>query len=140
MKKGKIIAIDYGLKRCGIAITDDLQMIASPLKTIEEHELFDFLKKQISTNSVIHLVLGYPKDLKGNSTDATNAVNVIFKKLKLQFPTIEITLFDERFTSLIAQRSIHEMQLPKNKREQKGLVDQISAAILLQDYLSTSNH
>jgi putative Holliday junction resolvase len=131
----KILAIDYGLKRCGIAITDDAKMIASPLTTVYEKELLDFVKKQVETNKVDEIVIGLPVNLKGESTDATNHVNAFFIVLKEKHPGIAIELYDERFTSLLAQKSIHMMNLPKQKREQKGLLDKVSAAVLLQSYM-----
>ncbi len=131
----KILAIDYGLKRCGIAITDDLKMIGSPLTTVFEKELVDFVTKQILENKVDEVVIGLPSNLKGESTDATIHVNKFFDVLKNKFPTLLIVLHDERFTSLLAQKSIHTMETGKKKRETKGLLDKVSAAVLLQSYL-----
>ncbi|HLP11300.1 MAG TPA: Holliday junction resolvase RuvX [Flavobacteriales bacterium] len=131
----KILAIDYGLKRCGIAITDDAKMIASPLTTVGEKELLDFVKKQIETNKVDEIVIGLPATLKGEATDATAHVNAFYTALKEKHPGIAIELHDERFTSLLAQKSIHMMELPKMKREKKGLLDKVSAAVLLQSYM-----
>lgn len=131
----KILAIDYGLKRCGIAITDDAKMIASPLTTVDEKELMDFIQKQVSGNKVDEVVLGYPTNLKGGDTHLSEAVRQFHEKLRNTFPGLVIALYDERFTSLMAQKSIGMMDLPKNKREQKGLLDKVSAAILLQNYM-----
>ncbi|HYG52347.1 MAG TPA: Holliday junction resolvase RuvX [Flavobacteriales bacterium] len=132
----KILAIDYGLKRCGIAITDDAKMIASPLTTVAEKELLEFVKKQIETNKVDEIVIGLPTGLKGENTDATAYVQAFFTTLKEKHPGVVIELYDERFTSLLAQKSIHMMDLPKKKREQKGLLDKVSAAVLLQSYMN----
>jgi len=131
----KILAIDYGLKRCGIAITDDAKMIASPLTTVLETELRSFLKKQISENKVDEIVIGLPVNMKGEATDVTAEVRKLFEELKTVFPDVHIELADERFTSLLAQKSIGMMQIKKTKREEKGLLDKVSAAILLQSYL-----
>lgn len=132
---GRIMAIDFGMKRCGIALTDDLKMIASPFDTIERTKLDDFIQKQVQSNKVDEIVIGLPIDLKGKDTDATFEVKKFYDELKQKFTTIRIELMDERFTSMLAQKSIHQMQLPKHKREQKGLIDKVSAAILLQNYL-----
>jgi putative Holliday junction resolvase len=131
----KILAIDYGLKRCGIAITDDIKMVASPLTTIEQAGLMDFIKKQVNENKVDEIVLGYPVNLKGEDTHLTAAVRKFYAELKTVFPLLAVELYDERFTSSMAQKSISMMDLPKNKREQKGLLDKVSAAILLQNYM-----
>lgn len=131
------MAIDYGLKRCGIALTDDLKMIASPFDTVLTTQLDHFLQQQINSNKVDEIVIGLPIDLKGNDTDATNAVRSFYEAVKSKFSTVKFHLMDERFTSMLAQKSIHQMQLPKLKREKKGLIDKVSAAILLQNYLET---
>lgn len=139
MKSGhnmsKILAIDYGMRRCGIAITDDVKMIASPLTTVEQSTLMDFIKKQVAENRVDEIVLGYPVNLKGEDTHLTAEVRTFYTALQTAFPTLVVELYDERFTSSMAQKSIHMMDLPKNKREQKGLLDKVSAAILLQNYM-----
>jgi putative Holliday junction resolvase len=134
---GKILAIDYGLKRCGIAVTDDLRMIASPLTTVEEKVLMDFVKKQVESNRVDHVVIGLPTDLKGQDTDATQHVKLFFDQLKNVFPDLAVNLYDERFTSGMASKSLVEMNMKKSKRMEKGMVDQVSAAILLQGYLES---
>lgn len=131
----KILAIDYGLKRCGIAITDDVKMIASPLTTVDQQKLMDFIRQQVLQNKVDEIVIGYPVNLKGEDTHLTAAVKLFYAELTKTFPQLVIEWYDERFTSLLAQKSISMMDLPKNKREQKGLLDKVSAAILLQNYL-----
>lgn len=131
----KILAIDYGLKRCGVAITDDIKMLATPLTTVMENELLDFVVKQVEQNKVDEIVVGLPSNLKGESTDATAHVNKFFEVLKAKHPTLTLALHDERFTSLLAQKSIHTMQTGKKKRETKGLLDKVSAAVLLQSYI-----
>lgn len=138
-KMGKVLAIDYGLKRCGIAITDDLQMIASPHSTVNEIELVDFLIKLNKSNNIDAIVIGLPIDLRGKETHSSAAVKNIYDKLKSLFPSINIILFDERFTSGIAAKSMIEMNLKKSKRKEKGILDQISATIILQDYLNSKN-
>lgn len=135
----KILAIDYGLKRCGIAITDDIKMLASPLTTVLEKELLAFVDKQVLENKVDEIVVGLPSNLKGESTDATIHVNKFFEVLKAKHPTLLLALHDERFTSLLAQKSIHTMQIAKKKRETKGLLDKVSAAVLLQSYLESKS-
>jgi putative Holliday junction resolvase len=135
----KILAIDYGLKRCGIAITDDIKMLASPLTTVLESELLAFVEKQVLENKVDEIVVGLPSNLKGESTDATIHVNKFFEVLKIKHPSLTLALHDERFTSLLAQKTIHAMQTGKKKRETKGLLDKVSAAVLLQSYLENKS-
>lgn len=135
----KILAIDYGLKRCGIAITDDVKMLATPLTTVLEKELLEFVNKQVLENKVDEIVVGLPSNLKGESTDATVHVNKFFDILKTKYPNLVLALHDERFTSLLAQKSIHTMQTAKKKRETKGLLDKVSATILLQSYLENKS-
>lgn len=139
---GKILALDYGTKRVGLAITDDLQMIASPLETIHSATLIDYLKKLTSTDKIDAVVLGMPKGLKGEETNATRAVENLQKELKRKFPQLEIHLYDERFTSAMASMTLIQGGMKKSKRQEKGALDKVSAAIILQSFLdhrSTTN-
>ena len=132
----KILGIDYGAKRIGLAITDSLQLVASPLTTISTNLALEFLVDLIKKESISCLVIGYPKDLMLNSTDSTSQVENFEKKIFGRIPDIKIHRFDERFTSKIARHAILASGVSKNRRKNKELVDKISATIILQDYLS----
>jgi putative pre-16S rRNA nuclease len=132
----KIIALDYGTKRTGIAVTDDLQIIASGLTTVKTHDLFTFLKDYLSKNDVEAFVLGEPKRLDGSETDSSAHVRGLYKKLGTTFE-LEVHMVDERFTSKMAFQTMIDSGLKKKQRQNKGLVDEISATIILQSYLET---
>ena len=132
---GKVLAIDYGLKRTGIAITDSMQIIASGLTTINTKELDSFISNIVIQEDIEIFVVGYPKGLDGKPTDATKYVNIFIKKLKKLYPNIFLYKIDERFTSKIAKKSILVSGVNKKRRKDKGLIDQVSATIILQSYL-----
>ena len=134
---GKIIGLDYGSKRVGIAITDELCMIASPMETVHSKDLLTFLKEINAKDSIDAVVLGLPKGLRGEDTDSTQQVLELKIHLERQFPNWEIHLIDERFTSKMAVNAMVAGNLPKAKRREKGMVDKISAAIILQSFLET---
>lgn len=131
----KILAIDYGTKRVGIATTDDMQIIASALASVHSNELIAFLENYCTTNKVEAIVVGLPKNLQNNDLPITFEVEKLIKHLKRKFPAIKIETIDERFTSKIASMTITKSGLPKKKRQSKTLIDEISAVIILQDYL-----
>jgi putative pre-16S rRNA nuclease len=132
----KIIALDYGSKRTGIAVTDDLQIIASGLTTVGTDELVPFLKKYFSENDVEAIVLGEPKRLDGTDTHSSQAVRSLHDKLGTTFGK-PIYMVDERFTSKMAFQTMIDSGLKKKQRQNKALVDEISATIILQSYLET---
>ena len=132
----KIIAIDYGLKRCGIAVTDELQIIAIPLTGVETKVIFDFLKKYLRENKVEFFVLGKPKRLSGEETHSTENVKKFAADLEKNFG-LEIKWIDERFTSVMAKQVILASGVNKKRRQDKMLVDEVSAAIILQSYLDS---
>jgi len=136
---GRIIGIDYGTKRIGVAVTDPLKIIATGLTTVHSKDIFSFLNDYFNKEEVECLVVGYPKDLKNRETDATKHVDVFIKKLKTSFSNIPIKLIDERFTSKIAMRSLIESGVKKKKRQNKELLDTISATLILQTYLNNNN-
>ncbi len=135
----KVIGFDYGSKRTGVAISDDLRMIASPMHTIHSSEIKDFLKKQIEENNVDEVVLGLPVGLKGEETNSTKQVEDLVKNLKKTFPEISVHTVDERFTSKLAGMAMIEGNVPKKKRREKGMIDKVSAAIILQSFLDQSS-
>ncbi|NLR61213.1 Holliday junction resolvase RuvX [Chitinophaga polysaccharea] len=131
----RLMAIDYGKKRTGLAVTDPLQLIASGLTTIPTHELIPFLKKYFAAEPVETIVIGEPKNLDGTATDATALVAECIRVIKKNFPDIPIVRVDERFTSKMAFQTMIDSGLKKKDRRDKALVDEISATIMLQEYL-----
>ncbi|SHM53160.1 putative holliday junction resolvase [Cyclobacterium lianum] len=133
---GRILAIDLGTKRTGLAVTDPLGILANPLETIPTHNLLAYLENYQSRENVTEIVIGLPRALDGNSTQMTQPVLALEKKLKKLFPDKNILLVDERFTSKMAMQSMIDMgSKKKDRREKAGNLDKISAAIILQTYL-----
>lgn len=133
---GRVVALDYGKKRTGIAVTDPLQLIASGLTTVATHELLDFLKKYIEEEDVFRFVVGEPKQMNNTPSEAEMFIAPFLNRLKKVFPHIPIERQDERFTSKMAFRSMIEGGLGKKQRRNKALIDEISATIILQAYLN----
>ena len=134
----RILAIDYGGKRCGIAVTDPLQLIASGLATVQTNELLLYLQQYFEKEAVEKVVIGDPKNLRDEDTNATLLVHAFIKTFENKFPNTPIIRVDERYTSKIATRAMLEMGLKKKERRNKSLVDEISATIILQEYLTKS--
>ena len=132
----RILCIDYGKKRTGIAVTDPLQIISTGLTTVDSPELISFLKNYFRLESVELIVIGEPKNLDDSDTHATPLVKEIIKKLEKEFPSIPIKTVDERFTSKMAKQAMIEMGMKKKDRRNKRTVDEIAATIMLQDYMS----
>lgn len=131
----RILAIDYGQKRTGIAVTDELQIIASGLTTVNTDELFSFLKDYTSKENVELFLVGEPKQKDGTSSEIELLIEPFLKKLKREFPEVKIKRLDERFTSKLAFRTMIDGGLKKKQRQNKALIDEISATIILQDFL-----
>ena len=131
----RILSIDYGKKRTGIAVTDPLQIIATGLTTVETPKLFSFLKDYFSKEPVELILMGEPKNWDDTDTHATPLVKKAVERLKKEFPAIPIKMVDERFTSKMASQAMIEMGLKKKQRQNKALVDEIAATIMLQEYL-----
>ncbi len=134
----RIISIDYGLKRTGIAVTDPLKIIASALTTIESARIFTFLEEYIKKEAVELILIGDPRNLDGTATDLTNDVQRIIGLLKKRFPVIPVKTMDERYSSTMASRAMVQMGMKKKSRREKGAIDQIAATMMLQEYLSNS--
>lgn len=132
----RILAIDYGLKRCGIAVTDPLQIIATGLTTVETPKLMKFVKEYTAAETVEKVIIGMPVNLDDSDTDATPLVRKFIEAFKKHLPAIPIEDVDERFSSKLASQSISQMGLKKKDRQKKELVDEVAATLLLQDYLS----
>lgn len=132
---GQILAIDYGKVRTGIAVTDDMQIIASGLTTVETPKLVDFLKKYFSENKVDEILIGLPTDLKGNMSDIETEIQKFISIFEKDFPDKKINRLDERFTSKMASFFISQSGKSKKQRQEKGLIDKVSATIILQNFL-----
>ncbi|MCF2594149.1 Holliday junction resolvase RuvX [Bacteroides caecigallinarum] len=136
----RILAIDYGRKRTGIAVTDPMQIIASGLTTVATHELVDFIQKYVSQEKVERIIVGHPKQM--NYEDSENMKNIIpfMNRIKKLLPDIPVELVDERFTSVLAHQAMLTGGLKKKDRQNKALVDEISATIILQSYLESKKY
>jgi len=132
---GRIVALDYGSKRVGIAITDPLKIIATPLETVQTKEIINFLKGYDEKEEIEEFVVGFPYDLKGNPTNATPLVKDFVIRLQRYFPGKQISLEDEKYTSKIAIAALVAGGMKKKDRRKKENVDKISATIILQSYL-----
>lgn len=131
----RIICIDYGEKRTGLAVTDPLQIIATGLTTVNSTELILFLKKYFLQEEVELIIIGEPKNLDNSDTHATPLVKQIIKKLQKEFPMIPVKTMDERFTSKMAKQAMIDMGMKKKDRQNKRTVDEIAATMMLQEYL-----
>jgi putative Holliday junction resolvase len=136
---GRVIAIDYGKKRTGIAVSDPLQMIAGGLATVAAHEIIPFLKKYTEENEVELILLGEPRQMNYLYSENMDRVRQFHNLLHKSIPDIEIRYVDERFTSVLAHRAMLEGGLKRQKRRDKALVDEISATIILQSWLESRN-
>ena len=132
---GRILALDYGGKRTGIAITDELQLIASGLTTVATSGLMDFLKKYIASEKVVLVLVGEPKQKDGTHSSIEEEIKKFLKKFQKAFPDLELKRVDERYTSKMAFQTMIDSGLKKKQRRNKALVDEISATIILQEYL-----
>lgn len=132
---GRILALDYGQKRTGIAVTDELRLIASGLTTVRTEEVISFLTKYLEEENVDELVVGEPRQMNNEPSESEVFIAPFIKNLSEHFPNIPIKRQDERFTSKMAFQSMIDGGLKKKQRKNKALVDEISATIILQDYL-----
>ncbi|HZW64943.1 MAG TPA: Holliday junction resolvase RuvX [Hanamia sp.] len=132
----RILCIDYGKKRTGIAVTDPLQIIATGLTTVDSWDLIPFLKKYFEQEEVELIVIGDPKNFDNSDTHATPLVKEIIKKIEKEFPLMPITTIDERFTSKMAKQAMLDMGMKKKDRRNKKNVDEIAATIMLQEYMA----
>ena len=135
---GRILSIDYGKKRTGIAVSDNLQMIANGLTTVSTQELYNYLESYIEKEDIELIIVGYSRQLSGKDSENMKRVIPFVNRLKKVYPKIPIEFYDERFTSVLANKAIRESGINKKTREtNKGLVDKISATILLEDYMNS---
>lgn len=136
---GRILAIDYGEKRCGIAVTDNLKIIANGLQTVNTNELLTFLKSYFQKENVETIVVGEPKRMNNQPSSITPKIEKFILELSKAFPNIKVERMDERFTSKMALQTMIEAGLKKKDRQNKSLVDTISATIILQSYLESKS-
>jgi putative Holliday junction resolvase len=132
---GRILAIDYGRKRVGVAVTDPLQMIANGLTTIHSKDIWIFLAEYFEKEEVDCVVVGYPKQMNNQASEAVRFINPFLRRFTKLYPEMEVKLVDERFTSKIAHQTMIDAGLGRKARQNKALVDTISATIILQSYL-----
>lgn len=132
----RIVAIDYGIRRTGIAVTDELQIIASGLTTVPSETVIAFLKEYFSKENVAKVLIGEPKQMNGQSSESTVVIEQFVHKFSKEFPEMKVERVDERFTSKMAFQTMIDSGLKKKQRQNKALIDEIAATILLQDYLS----
>jgi putative holliday junction resolvase len=131
----RIIGIDYGRKRTGVAVSDPLRIFASALDTVQTAKIIDYLKKYAESETIVRFVVGYPVNMDGRPSEAAADVEVFLKQLDRAFPGIPVSLEDERFTSVLAHRAMIDGGMKASDRRDKSSVDRISAAIILQGYL-----
>ena len=131
----KVLAIDYGKKRCGFAISDEDQSIAFPLETVDNKEIYQYIKNITENENIEKFVIGLPRNNTNDLFDLENEIKLFIKKIKLDYPNLGIFREDERFTSSLAKLVIAKSDLKKTKRENKKLIDKISATIILQSFL-----
>lgn len=134
---GRILAIDYGRRRTGLAVTDALRITANPLVTIETNQLMDWLRAYIYKEKVEVVVIGHPTQMNGQESESMNYIRPFMGNFRKQFPDVELVMYDERFTSVLAHRAMIDGGMKKKQRQDKAIVDKIAATIILEDYLQT---
>ena len=137
---GRLLSIDYGRKRCGIAVTDVLQIVATGLTTVATHTLVDFVKNYVEKEKVDRIVVGLPTTMRGEQSESMKYIVPGINRLRKELPEMDIVFFDERFTSVLAHKSMLESGMKKSGRRDKAVVDEISATIILNDYLQSINY
>ena len=135
----RMIGIDYGRARVGVAMSDPLGVFASPLETVASAKIIDYLQKMTTSEKVVRFIVGYPVNLNGSPAGAAADVDVFLKQLAKHFPGIPVSLEDERFTSVLAHRAMIDGGMKKSDRRKKESVDKISAAIILQSYIDRNS-
>lgn len=134
------MAIDYGRKRVGVAVTDPTQLIAGGLTTVPAHEVLSFLEQYVAKEAVETIVVGLPKQMNNQPSESMRYIQPFVATLKKKIPQIPVVFYDERFTSVLAHKAMLEGGLKKKDRQNKALVDEISATIILQDYLESKRY
>lgn len=134
---GRLLSIDFGRKRCGIAVTDTLRIIANGITTVATGELIEFVKRYMSTEPVDRVIVGYPTTLRGEPSESVKYLTPVINRLRKEIAPVEIEFIDERFTSALAHRAMLDGGMKKMNRRNREIVDEISASIILNDYLQS---
>ena len=137
---GRLICLDYGRKRTGIAVTDPGQIIASGVETVATHDIRTYMKSYLGREEVDGVVVGYPVNMRNEPSEALHYINPFLKWFRKEFPNVPLVLYDERFTSKMAQAALITAGVPKKARQDKSLVDKISAALILQSFLDSEKN
>jgi putative Holliday junction resolvase len=137
---GRLLCLDYGRKRVGVAVSDPLGIIAGGLETVPTHRIREYLRSYLAAGEVDRLVVGYPKTVRNEPSEATRYIDPFVRWFRGEFPGIPVDLYDERFTSLMAERSLLEAGVPRMARRDRSLVDKISASLILQSYLEAKSN
>lgn len=135
---GRILGIDYGRKRTGVAVTDPLKIIANGLETVPTHTLMQYIKEYVAREDVELIVIGLPRQMNGEPSESMRYITPFVNRLKKELPQMPVTMYDERFTSTIAHRAMIDGGMKKSDRRDKGRVDAIAATIILTDYLQSA--
>ncbi len=136
----RILGIDYGRKRTGIAVTDPLRIVANSLATVPTHTLLDYIKNYVAQEAVEAIVIGQPTQLNGQPSESMRYITPFVKKLQKEMPQMPVIMYDERFTSTIAHQAMLDGGMKKSDRQDKNRVDAIAATIILNDYLQSKSH
>ena len=136
----RILGIDYGRKRTGIAVTDPLQIVANSLATVPTHTLLDYIKNYVAQEAVEAIVIGQPTQLNGQPSESMRYITPFVKKLQKEMPQMPVIMYDERFTSTIAHQAMLDGGMKKSDRQDKNRIDAIAATIILNDYLQSKSH
>lgn len=136
---GRLLSIDYGRKRCGIAVTDSLQIVATALATVPAAGLVDFLRDYMSREKVDAIIVGYPQTMAGQPSESMRYIRPAVGNIRKAFPDVAVEFFDERFTSVLAHRAMLDSGMKRSDRRDKAAVDRMSAVIILNDYLNSRN-
>lgn len=136
----RLLAIDYGRRRCGIAVTDPMRIVATGLPTVATAQLTQFVRQYTTTEQVDAIIVGHPKDMHGNDSESMQYIRPGIEKLKKELPGIEIIFWDERFTSVLAHQSMIDSGMKKMQRRQKGIADEMAAVIILNSYLESRKY
>lgn len=136
---GRILAIDYGRRRCGLAVTDPLRIVATALATVDTPQLLQYLKDYLARETVDEIVVGLPTTMRGEPSDSMRYITPALGRMRKEFPAMQFTLWDERFTSTLAHRAMLDAGFKKSDRRDKGAIDRMAAVIILNSYLSSSS-
>lgn len=134
---GRILAIDFGRRRTGIAVTDPMRITAGPLETVPTHTLIDWLAAYFAKEKVDEVVIGHPKQMSGEESESMNYIRPFMGQFRNRFPEMPLIQYDERFTSVLAHRAMIDGGMKKKQRQDKAVVDRIAACIILEDYLQS---